>query len=132
VVIIDHDTPPDNVSAYSETVPIPYVVILRREWDFLFDQLRSTTAVVDYLHRIAGHLVAPGKHATHYYELALADERTPPDFERSGIPASLNDPELRTSRPTLPLEPASAADEYGARMYRQILDSYCTCSTSST
>ncbi|MEH3137693.1 MAG: hypothetical protein PGN30_22130 [Mycolicibacterium neoaurum] len=122
VVIIDHDTPPDNVSAYSETVPIPYVVILRREWDFLFDQLRSTTAVVDYLHRIAGHLVAPGKHATHYYELALADERTPPDFERSGIPACFNDPELRSSRPTLPLEPASAADEYGVRVYRQILE----------
>jgi hypothetical protein len=122
VVIIDHDAPPDNVSAYLETVPIPYVVILRREWDFLFDQLRSTTAVVDYLHRIAGHLVAPGKHVTHYYELALADERTPPDLERSRIPASLDDPELRTSRPTLPLEPASAADEYGARMYRQILE----------
>ncbi|WP_078291603.1 hypothetical protein [Mycobacterium sp. D16R24] len=122
VVIIDHDTPPDSVSAYSEKVSIPYVAILRREWDFLFDQLRSTTAVVDYLHRIAGHLVAPGKHATHYYGLALADERTPPDFEQSGIPAALNNPELRTSRPTLPLEPASAADEYGARMYRQILE----------
>jgi hypothetical protein len=122
VVIIDHDTPPDNVSAYSETVPIPYVVALRREWDFLFDQLRSTTAVVDYLHRIAGHLIAPGEHVAQYYELALADERTPPDLERSRIPASLNEPELRTSRPTLPLEPASAADEYGARMYRQILE----------
>jgi hypothetical protein len=122
VIIIDHDTPPDNVSAYLEIVLIPYVVVLRREWDFLFDQLRSTTAVVDYLHRIAGNLIAPGDHVAHYYELALADERTPPDLTRSRIPTSLSDPALRSSHPLLPLEPASAADEYGARMYRQILE----------
>jgi hypothetical protein len=122
VVIIDHDTPPDSVSAYSETVPIPYAVVLRREWDFLFDQLRSTTAVVDYLHRIAGDLIAPGDHVAHYYELALADERTPPDMTRSRIPLPLSDPTLRISHPLLPLEPASAADEYGARTYRQMLE----------
>lgn len=122
IVVIDYDTPPENLSAYSETVQIPYVVVLRREWDFLFDQLRSTTAVVNYLHRIAGDLIEPGEHVPNYYELALADERTPPDLTHSRIPNSLSDPALRTSHPLLPLEPASAADEYGARMYRQILE----------
>jgi len=122
VVVIDHDNPPDNLSGYSETMHIPYVVVLRREWDFLFDQLRSTTAVVNYLHRIAGDLIEPGEHVANYYELALADERTPPDLTHSRIPKSLSDPALRTSHPLLPLEPASAADEYGARMYRQILE----------
>lgn len=122
VVIIDHDAPPESLSAYSQTVQIPYVVVLRREWDFLFDQLRSTTAVVNYLHRIGSDLIEPGEHVPNYYELALADERTPPDLTRSHIPTSLSDPALRTSHPLLPLEPASAADEYGARMYRQMLE----------
>jgi hypothetical protein len=122
VIIIDHDTPPDDVSAYEQSVPIPYVVALRREWDFLFNQLRSTTAVVEYLHRIATDQITPGGHVANYYELALADEQSPPDLAGSRIPASLADPALRTSHPLLPIEPASAADEYGARMYRQILE----------
>ncbi|WP_168991304.1 hypothetical protein [Mycobacterium attenuatum] len=122
VVIMDHDNPPDTVSAYEQSVTIPYVVVLRREWDFFFDQLRSTTAVVDYLHRIVGDHIAPGEHVATYYELALADEQTPPDLAGSRIPASLGDPALRTSHPVLPIKPASAADEYGARMYRQMLE----------
>lgn len=122
VIIIDHDTPPDVVFAYEQGVPIPYVVILRREWDFLFNHLRSTTAVVDYLHRIATDQIAPGEHVANYYELALADEQSPPDLSGSRIPASLSDPALRKSHPVLPIEPASAADEYGARMYLQILE----------
>lgn len=122
VVIIDHDNPPDDLSFVASAAPLPYVALLRREWDFLFDQLRSTTAVVDYLHRIAPDHIAPGDHVANYYELALADEETPPDITHSRIPSSLGDPNLRSSYPVLPLQPASAADEYGARMYRQMLE----------
>ncbi|TXL84554.1 hypothetical protein [Streptomyces sp. IB2014 016-6] len=32
-----------------EPVGMPALTLTRRDWDFLFDQLRSTTAVLDYL-----------------------------------------------------------------------------------
>jgi hypothetical protein len=122
VVVVDHDNPPDRLSFVADAAPLPHVALLRREWDFLFDQLRSTTAVVDYLHRIAPDQIAVGEHVANYYELALADEQTPPDISNSRIPESLGDPTLRSSHPVLPLQPASTADEYGARMYRQMLE----------
>jgi len=122
LVIIDHDDPPDALAYGADATRLPYVTVTRREWDFLFDQLRSTTAVVAYLHRIAPDRVAPGAHVANYYELALADEQTPPDLLNSRIPPSLSDPNLRSSYPVLPLEPVSIADEYGARMYRQMLE----------
>lgn len=122
VVIIDHDSPPEDLSAYTEAVTIPYVVVFRKEWEFLFDQLRSTTAVVDYFHRIADHHTEPGEHVADYYELALADEQAGPDLTRSLIPTALRNPAVHTSHPILPVAPASAADEYGARMYRQMLE----------
>ncbi|WP_319446146.1 MULTISPECIES: hypothetical protein [unclassified Mycobacterium] len=122
VVIIDHDSPPEDLSAYTEAVTIPHVVVFRKEWEFLFDQLRSTTAVVDYFHRIADHHTEPGEHVADYYELALADEQAGPDLTRSLIPTALRNPAVHTSHPILPVAPASAADEYGARMYRQMLE----------
>jgi hypothetical protein len=122
LVIIDHDDPPDALTYGADATRLPYVAVLRREWDFLFDQLRSTTAVVAYLHRIAPDRVAPGTHVANYYELALADEQTPADLLSSRIPDSLSDPSLRSSHPILPLEPVSLADEYGTRMYRQMLE----------
>lgn len=122
VVIIDHDAPPEDLSVYTEAVTIPHVVVFRKEWEFVFDQLRSTTAVVDYFHRIADDKTEPGEHIADYFELALADEQTGPDLARSLIPESLRNPAVHTSYPVLPVEPASAADEYGARTYRQMLD----------
>lgn len=122
MVIIDHDSPPDDLSVYTEVVNIPYVVVFRREWEFLFDQLRSTSAVVDYFHRIAEYHTEPGDHVADYYELALADEQTGPDLSNSRIPASLRNSAIQTSHPVLPVAPASVADEYGARMYRQLLE----------
>lgn len=122
VVIIDHDSPPEDLSVYTEAVNIPYVVVFRREWEFLFDQLRSTAAVIDYFHRIAEYHTAPGDHIADYYELALADEQTGPDLSNSRIPTSLRNSAIQTSYPVLPVAPASSADEYGARMYRQMLE----------
>lgn len=122
VVIIDHDSPPEDLSVYAADVTLPYVVVFRKEWEFLFDQLRSTTAVVEYFHRIADHQTEPGDHVADYYELALADEQVGPDLTRSLIPTALRNPAVHTSHPILPVAPASAADEYGARMYRQMLE----------
>jgi len=81
---------------------------------------------VNYLHRIADAHVAPNEHVEYYYELALADEQTPPQMNPSRIPASLDDPALRMSHPLLPMEPMSADDGYGARMYRQMLEDITT------
>jgi hypothetical protein len=122
LVIIDHDDPPDALEYGADAARLPYVAVLRREWDFLFDQLRSTTAVVAYLHRIAAERIAPGTHVANYYELALADEQTPADLLNSRIPNSLSERSLRSSHPLLPLEPVSTADEYGNRTYRQMLE----------
>ena len=62
VFVIDHDNPPDQLAFVADAAPLPHVALLRREWDFVFDQLRSTTAVVDYLHRIAPDHIAVGEH----------------------------------------------------------------------
>jgi hypothetical protein len=77
-VVIDHANPPPD---FVPTVPptgLPSLTLLRRDWEFLFDQLRSTHAVVQYLHR-AGALdpVPIGQEPVRYYELAQADEDAP-------------------------------------------------------
>jgi hypothetical protein len=78
VVVLDHPDPPDSVA-----VPIgggvPAVVMLRRDWEFLFDQLRSTHAFGAYIERIAGDPVALGDEPKRYLELALADQQATPE-----------------------------------------------------
>jgi hypothetical protein len=44
VVILDHAAPPEGVLAPAFGVSVPVVAILRRDWDFLFDHLRSVSA----------------------------------------------------------------------------------------
>jgi hypothetical protein len=78
VVVLDHPDPPDGVA-----VPIgdgvPAVVMLRRDWEFLFDQLRSTHAFGAYIERIAGDPVPLGEEPRRYFELALADQQATPE-----------------------------------------------------
>ncbi|MCQ4120007.1 hypothetical protein [Rhodococcus tibetensis] len=124
VVIVDHDDPPDNIAPVESTPALPIVVLLRREWEFLFDHLRSVTALGSYLHRIKGDAVAPGDHPGHYYELATADERATPNPGR--LPVALGSGEQRFSYPLLPMEPASSLDEQGAAMFRQMLEDLAT------
>src|SRR3546814_5613175 len=74
VVIFDHPDDPEIEIQASDHGPVPLVVLLRRDWDFLFDQLRSTAAVVDYIFRVAEddtHVL--GHEPARYYELARAD-----------------------------------------------------------
>ncbi|WP_433789739.1 hypothetical protein [Actinoplanes sp. CA-252034] len=68
VVVIDHPGVPDYVPREHATV------LLRRDWDFLFDQLRSTVAVLQYLKRVEGlDPVALGDETIRYYELVHRD-----------------------------------------------------------
>lgn len=74
VVVVDHP----GLESYVPTSEA--VVLLRRDWEFLFEQLKSTYAVVEYLarvHRRPG-AVELGHEAIRYYELAAADLVAPP------------------------------------------------------
>jgi hypothetical protein len=52
VVIVDHPGPP-NAYTPALTASTAAVVPLRRDWEFLFEQLKSTDAVIRYLHRVS-------------------------------------------------------------------------------
>lgn len=115
-VVIDHPEPPPDVTA---EVSEHSVVLLRRDWDFLFDQLKSTQAVGRYLRRVAGEPLALGEEPVRYYDLALADERAEP----SPLPSSQVFPGIkRHSEPLLPMAPVASKDETEHRLYRTILE----------
>jgi hypothetical protein len=116
VVIVDHPAPPPEVLV---DVPENGIALLRRDWDFLFDQLKSTHAVGRYLRRVAGEGLVLGDEPVRYYEFAMADE----DAEPTPLPAShvLPGVELH-SEPLLPLVPVAGEDEAEQRLYRTILE----------
>lgn len=98
VVVLDHPGVEDFVPSAEG------VVLLRRDWEFLFHQLKSTYAVLEYLERVATvEQPAVGQEAIRYYRLAAADLATSP---------SPIDPRLRSigagpvSAPLLPQAPA--------------------------
>ncbi|MGN6373183.1 MAG: hypothetical protein ACTHM1_09355 [Solirubrobacteraceae bacterium] len=118
VVIIDHDDPP------SEAAPLlkgehPAVVMLRRDWEFLFDQLKSTAAVVEYCARVANEPIEIGAEPKRYYELAQADHNAPeePIDPRLTVPGH---PIIST--PKLPLAPAASDDLDAHRMVRTVME----------
>ncbi len=101
----------------------------RRDWDFLFHQLRSATAVVEYLHRVAGD--DPPALATEpmrYYEFAQADEDT------VSTPAAWTDALDSTplTAPTLPKEPVSVDDNVGHSLFRAVLETIATIPIQTT
>ncbi|MBN9620036.1 MAG: hypothetical protein J0H43_09940 [Actinobacteria bacterium] len=120
VVILDHPSPPEDIDPPAFDVGIPIVTMLRRDWDFLFDHLRSVSAVVDYLHRIVEEPpVSIGEEPARYFELAHADENAPtgppdPWIEQTGASQSAS--------PILPKAPASAADASGHAIFRVLLE----------
>jgi hypothetical protein len=106
------------------------VVLLRQDWEFLFEQLKSTYAVLEYLERVGNQEpIALGTEPVRYYELAAADLRSTPE------PL---DPRLAAlghhgrSTPLLPMAPAA----YG-EIIRGMLEDIASCdmpaqATSST
>ncbi|MFF9150488.1 hypothetical protein ACF1BN_37180 [Streptomyces sp. NPDC014861] len=79
VFLLDHPGVPPGTIASWQPVGMPAIALTRRDWDFLFGQLRSTTAVLDYLFRAAMEPAVPlGEEPVRYYELAAADAVTPP------------------------------------------------------
>ncbi|MFB6554256.1 hypothetical protein [Streptomyces sp. NPDC056405] len=99
----------------------PVIALLRRDWEFLFNQLRSTHAVVGYLHRVAASAPVLGGEPERYYELAAADAEAVPGAldpswtRRGGQPHSV---------PLLPAAPAGSDDDEAHTMVRIMLEAW--------
>jgi hypothetical protein len=105
--VIDHPEIASGVGLDDLTAPRPSVILLRRDWEFLFNQLKSLHAVGGYLERVAGDLIDLGEEPMRYYDLASADEETPPgeiDPALAAIGAR------QASLPLLPMAPAAHKD----------------------
>jgi len=122
VVIIDHPSPPDNYRIENLVSRIPIVVLLRRDWEFLFNQLRSTRAVIGYLERVEGSTPLLGGEPERYYELAAADAAAEPSKIE---PAAFGRGELR-SVPLLPAAPAGSDDDEAHGMVRIMCEDIAT------
>ena len=119
VVIVDHPHPPHDVIPDRE-MNKHGLVLLRRDWEFLWDQLRSVTAIVDYAHRVADDdRVAFGSEADRYFDLADKDERAEPEPVAAWMTAI---GATQTSGPTLPREPADTSDTVGHAVFHRILE----------
>lgn len=125
VVIIDHDSPPaDFIPVLPSDLGFPVAVLLRRDWEFLFDQLRSADAVLAYLLRVGDLDPIPlGNEPLRYYELADADEDAPP----GALPAGTEALGARlASVPVLPKTPAGRDDGEAHAVLRMILEGIAT------
>ncbi len=85
---------------------MPSIALTRRDRDFVFNQLRSTIAVLDCIYRAAKELAVPlGEEPVRYYELAATGAETPPGCpvlggrRTAGAPRStLSSPEVHSCR----------------------------------
>jgi hypothetical protein len=96
------------------------VVLLRGDWEFLFDQLRSSYAVVEYLHRVSAEgPVALGLEPLRYYQLAAADAATPPSEVDMRMAAFASN---QMSGPLLPQQPVGSGEDRFHVVFRAILE----------
>ena len=120
VVVLDHPNPPRDVFPPGDAHG-PSVVLLRRDWEFLWNQLQSASAIVDYIHRVSteDEPAEVGSETYRYFDLADKDLHAPP----SRLPDWVNDGAADPANlPLLPKDPASAGDELGFRIFQRILE----------
>jgi hypothetical protein len=121
VVVVDHpDAPPTGVIPAPDHKG-PSVVLTRRDWEFLWDQLRSATAVVDYIHRVADEedSLELGAESNRYIDLAEKDAQAPPGTMPDWISET---GALNANLPLLPHDPAASADRFGHAIFQRILE----------
>ncbi len=125
VVLIDHPNVPSDVRTPTSSGDLPVVTLLRRDWEFLFDQLRSVHAVAQYLQRVVvDHDHVPlGYESLRYYQLAQLDEETAPAPLDPALLGPAGRPE---SVPLLPKHPAGSDDQIAHGLYRIILEDVAT------
>lgn len=116
VIIVEHGNVPAKY--VPETSNEMCVVLLRADWEFLWDQLKSTVEVIRYLHRVVQYGPSVlGIEPIRYYELALADEASPEtEFTHEWIARG----GFKQSTPLLPLAPAGQKIHHF--VFRQILE----------
>jgi hypothetical protein len=118
VTVLDHPGLEDYVPSG------PATVLLRRDWEFLFEQLKSTYAVMEYLRRISSDEPMPlGEEPVRYYQLAAADAATPPSQADSRlVQLGLKSESL----PLLPQAPAGHSDDPYHIVIRAVLEDIAT------
>jgi hypothetical protein len=121
VVIIDHPQPPNDYVPPASDATQRGVVMLRRDWDFLFDQLKSTHAVIEYLERVADEPVTLGEEPARYFRLALADHQTEPDEVHTALARHATH---TVAAPQLPLH--SAGGDRAQLLVRAIFEDVAT------
>jgi hypothetical protein len=117
VVVIDHP----GLTGY---VPprVDAVVLLRRDWEFLFGQLKSTYAVLEYVQRVQDDdPVVLGEEPVRYFQYARADAAAPPGEGDPRLMA-LGASSTLTSLPLLPQAPAGHGDDAYHRIIRIVLE----------
>lgn len=121
VVVIDHPDPPPTGVVPAPDPKGPSVVMTRRDWEFLWDQLRSATAIVDYIHRVAeeDEPLELGAESNRYLDLAERDAESPPGELPDWIPAT---GAIQTNLPLLPHDPAASTDRFGHAIFQRILE----------
>ncbi|MFD7003096.1 hypothetical protein ACFWA5_44330 [Streptomyces mirabilis] len=127
VFLLDHEQVPAGTTCTLEPIGIPVIALTRRDWDFLFNQLRSTTAVLDYLFRAAAEPpISMGEEPVRYYEFAAADAEAPPGPLNPDV-AGLGGTHLAT--PLLPQAPVGS--DRAHRVMRIILEDVATSAIRS-
>lgn len=127
VAVLDHPAPPDDFAIPLAAARNPSVVLTRRDWEFLFRQLKSTTAVLGYLRRVAGEEHPLGAEAQRYFNLALADAATPP----GELDVRISTKGVRHSGPLLPIEEAAGTADFREHLLiRSILEDIATTPAS--
>jgi hypothetical protein len=119
VVVLDHP----GVDGYVPPKEESAVVLLRRDWDFLFEQLKSTYAVLEYLQRVSTRdPVALGEEPLRYYRLAAADASVKP-HELDPRIAHFASP---WAVPLLPQAPAGHGEFRNHSVLRAVLEDVAT------
>ncbi|HET6709926.1 hypothetical protein [Amycolatopsis sp.] len=125
VVIVDHADPPRGFQPPPAPTEVPAIVLLRRDWEFLFDHLRSTRFVLAYLLRAArgGDIVELGGEPRRYHEYALADVAARLDpVDPAVAPLVDAKPTTMVSTARAPLEPVGREDRAAHILYRMIME----------
>ncbi|TQM85491.1 hypothetical protein FHX81_7978 [Saccharothrix saharensis] len=118
IIIVDHPDVPQGYRPPPVSGSTPAVVLMRRDWEFLFDHLYSTRAVLAYLHRVAGEPLDLGDEPRRYHEFALADLEAVPDPVAPGL-AGLG---TAVSTARAPLNPAGREDMAAHLLLRVIME----------
>ncbi len=124
VAVLDHPDVPRGVLPDTEGGANQAIALSRRDWEFLYDQLKSTHAVARYIERVAGESWELGAEAGRYFQLAMADAHTPPGEVDTDV---LGPGGRLIGGPQLPLKPAaSGGDELPLLFLRSLFEDIAT------